>query len=111
MIYKYLAIFPTSHRNNCKLIIKLLRKEWTIMPITFTGDYVCEKCGEEFEWNYFELIQQNIDSLQFNDECILYKKTLVHSCHEKSCDIYDVEMNCTFCGFDNHFSYKLREEG
>lgn len=81
------------------------------MPIKFTGDLVCEKCGEDFEWNYFELIRQNIHSPQFTVECIPCRKTLVHSCQEKSCDIYDVEVNCPFCGFDNHFTYKLREEG
>jgi len=34
------------------------------MPIIFTDNHTCERCGKVFEWNYFELIRQNINSPQ-----------------------------------------------
>lgn len=78
------------------------------MPIMFTDDHVCEKCGKTFEWNYFELIRQNIDSSQFKVETIPCGKILAHSCQKKSNDIYDVEVNCPYCDFDNHFTLLVK---
>ncbi len=62
------------------------------MPINFTDNHTCEKCGKVFEWNYFELIRQNIDSPQFNIELIPQMKALAHSYHKRDNLIYDIEV-------------------
>lgn len=78
------------------------------MPIKFTDNHTCEKCGKVFEWNYFELIRQNIDSPQFNIELIPQMKTLAHSCHKRDNLIYDIEVNCPHCDYNNRFTYIVK---
>lgn len=75
-----------------------------VMPIIYTDSYKCEKCGKRFEWNYFELKRQNIDSPQFEVEYMPHRKTLAHRFHQIDKDTYLVEVNCPHCDFDNHFS-------
>lgn len=77
------------------------------MPIIFTDKHTCQKCGKVFEWNYFELIHQNIDSPHFTVETVPLK-TLVHSCQQKDIGVYDIEVNCPNCDFDNHFTYIVK---
>lgn len=78
------------------------------MPIIFTDNHTCEKCGKAFEWNYFELIRQNINSPQFVVESMPLEKTIVHICHQRDIGVYDIEVNCPFCNFDNHFSFNAK---
>ena len=75
------------------------------MPIIITDNHTCEKCGKFFEWNCFELIRQNIDSPQFKVEPMPQGKTLAHNFQQRDIGIYDVEVNCPHCNFDNHFSF------
>jgi hypothetical protein len=58
-----------------------------------------------FEWNYFELIRQNIGSPQFIVEIMPRNRTLVHSCRERDNLTYDIEVNCPHCNYDNRFTY------
>jgi len=75
------------------------------MPIIFTDNYTCERCGKVFEWNYFELIRQNIDSPKFIVESMPQGKPLAHSCRQRDNGFYDIEINCPNCNFDNHFTF------
>jgi hypothetical protein len=61
------------------------------MPIKFTDNHECEKCGKIFEWNHFEIIRQNIDSPQFKVESIPFNKTLVHICQQRDLGVYDIK--------------------
>ncbi len=45
------------------------------MPIILTDTHTCEKCRKVFEWNYFEIKRQNINSPEFKPEPIPYHKT------------------------------------
>jgi len=79
------------------------------LPIIFTDDHTCERCKKVFEWNYFELIRQkNIDSPQFKFEPMPHGKTLAHSCQNRNNGIYDIEVNCPHCNFDNHFTFIVK---
>ena len=78
------------------------------MPIIFTDNHVCEKCGKIFEWNYFKIIRQNIDSPHSEVETMPCGKNLAHSCQNKSDDIYNIEVNCPYCDFDNYFTFNAK---
>lgn len=78
------------------------------MPIIFTDSHICERCGKVFEWNFFELIHQNIDSPQFIIETIPSGVTLAHGCQQKDNGIYNIEVNCPSCNFDNHFTFIMK---
>ena len=82
-----------------------LYKENNTMPIKLSDTYTCDKCGKIFDWYYFELIRQNINSPQFLVETIPQAKTLVHSCQEIDNNIFKIGVNCPYCSFDNHFSF------
>lgn len=75
------------------------------MPILFAGSHVCEKCKKLFEWNYFEQKRQRINS-DIKPEIVPQDKTLAHYCCQRANGVYDVEVNCPHCDFDNHFCYK-----
>lgn len=75
------------------------------MPIILTDDHTCEVCGKAFEWNHFELKRQNINSSEYNPEPMPHRKTIAHNCHQKDIGIYNIEVNCPHCNFDNHFIY------
>lgn len=77
------------------------------MPIIFADIHTCKKCRKEFEWSCFELTRQNIDSPQFKVETIPQGITLAHKCQQRDNGIYDIEVNCPHCNFDNHFTYML----
>lgn len=77
------------------------------MPIKFTDNHTCEKCRKKFEWNYFELKRQNINSSRFEVESIPHDKTLAHGFQQRDVDTYDVRVNCPHCEFDNHFSTNI----
>lgn len=79
-----------------------------MMPIIFTDNHTCERCGKVFEWNYFELIRQNINSSQLKVEPMPHGKTLAHSCQQRNNGIFDIEVNCPHCDFDNHFTYSVK---
>lgn len=74
------------------------------MPIKFSDNHICEKCGKIFEWNYFESVRTRIDSPYFVVEKMPTDKTLVHS-FEKSDDGYMVAVNCPYCDFYNRFVF------
>ena len=78
------------------------------MPIIFTDIHTCEKCKNVFEWNYFELIRQNINSKRFKVESMPHGITLVHSCQQRDNGIYDIKVNCPHCDFDNHFTFIVK---
>lgn len=73
------------------------------MPIIYTDNYRCEKCGKIFEWNYFELKRQKINSTIFEVETMPHRKTLAHNFNQVDINTYYVEVNCPYCDFDNHF--------
>lgn len=75
------------------------------MPIVFTDNHHCEKCGKLFEWNYFNQMRQHIDSSQLEVESMPQGKTLVHSCQQSDEGIYEIQVNCPYCDFDNHFKF------
>ena len=78
------------------------------MPIKFTDNHICEKCKKSFEWNYFQLIRQNVGSTTFKVEAMPQGKTLVHNFQQRDIGIYEVEVNCPHCDFDNHFSFTAK---
>lgn len=80
------------------------------MPIKFTDTHICEKCGKTFEWNYFELTRQHIDSPNLTVERIPTDKTLVYRFGKNNDGCYDVAVNCPYCDYDNHFSYSKNNE-
>jgi hypothetical protein len=75
------------------------------MPIIFTCTHTCEKCGKVFEWNHFELRHQNISTPGFKPEPMPRDITIAHNCHHRDIGIYDIEVNCPHCNFDNHFTF------
>lgn len=77
------------------------------MPIIFTDNQKCEKCSKVFEWNYFELKRQTIDSSQIKMESIPSNRTLAHNFQQIDIDAYYVKVNCPHCGFDNHFKFEI----
>jgi hypothetical protein len=78
------------------------------MPIIFSDKRICEKCGKIFEWNYFELVRQNIDSPQFVPETMPHRLTLVNSCHQRDIGSYDIGVTCPHCDFDNCFTFEKK---
>lgn len=78
------------------------------MPIIFKDKHTCKKCGKAFEWNYFDLIRQNINSPQIKVETMPHGLILVHSCQQRGNGIYNIEVNCPHCDFDNHFTYAVK---
>lgn len=78
------------------------------MSIKFTDTHICENCGKVFEWNYFELKRQNIDSPQYIFKLMPQERTLAYSCHERDNLIYDIGVNCPHCDYDNHFTYIVK---
>jgi phage FluMu protein Com len=79
------------------------------MPIIFTSTHTCEKCGKVFEWNHFELRRQNINSLEFIIEPMPHDITIAHNCHQRDIGVYDIEVNCPHCDFDNHFTFYTKK--
>ena len=77
------------------------------MPIVYADVHTCEKCGRVFKWNYFEPKRQRIES-KLTVESIPHGITLVHSCHQRDNRIYDIEVNCPYCDFDNHFPFIIK---
>ncbi len=75
------------------------------MPIKFTGNHTCEKCKKSFVWSYFDLPRQRTESDMFVDT-VPNDKTLAHTCNPNNNNGYDVEVNCPYCDYDNHFVYK-----
>ena|GEM_PF-4854091 len=77
------------------------------MPVKFSGKQKCEKCGEEFEWKYFELERQRISdpSNQLIVESLPVNITLAHACRMNNDGTYSVQVNCPLCDWDNHFQF------
>ncbi len=72
------------------------------MPIKYTSEHICEKCGKLFKWSYFEQIRTRSDSrIHFVED--VPNKTLAHSFTENDNDTYSVEVNCPYCDYDNSF--------
>lgn len=74
------------------------------MPIIYTDKHTCKKCGETFEWNYFKFKSNHINVPSYEVECIPGKKTLAHYFKQTDTYVYDVQVNCSKCNFDNHFT-------
>ena len=74
------------------------------MPIKFTNNHVCEKCHKSFEWNYFETKRCKLNSDEAVVE-IVPNVTMAHSFFKNSETGYEVEVNCPYCFYDNHFTY------
>lgn len=79
------------------------------MPIIFSAIRVCEKCDETFKWHCFRLSRQKISSEPIMSEPMPLAITLAHVCDLIDNDIYDVQVNCPFCGYDNHFDYNRKQ--
>lgn len=53
------------------------------MPAIFSDNHICEKCGKKFEWTYFKLKCQNINSPNLKVDSIPSGKTLAHDVHQR----------------------------
>ena len=73
------------------------------MPILHEGIHYCEHCHKSFDWIHFELEKQKLR------EAITFEKIpdrlKAHRFMPISSGQYEVEVNCPFCYYDNHFIY------
>ena len=72
------------------------------MSIEYTANYICEKCGKKFEWNFFAKRRSHLESASLLVE-ELPNKTLVHSFIKNNDGTYNVAVNCPYCDYDNLF--------
>ena len=73
------------------------------MPIKYTEQHTCEKCGCNFEWNYFEYAKQKLGSPIFHVETIPDNSARISGKNPNGG--YNVEANCPHCGYDNRFIF------
>ena len=75
------------------------------MPIKFTGNHLCNHCGNSFEWNYFETIRTPMSQpLYFVDSKPIDKNYTIEF---KSNDNggYNIAAFCPKCRKENRFEY------
>ena len=75
------------------------------MPILLDGNHICEKCGKDFPWIYFELIRTKFSSGMFRVEKIP-DEPKAYSVETLNDNEHKIFINCPHCGHDNIFICK-----
>lgn len=75
------------------------------MPILFSGNYKCDKCNKNIEWNYFEATKTRMSATTYSIEKKPDGLLYIHSAKKMYNGRYRLTVNCPYCRYDNTFFY------